>query len=115
MFDVARLTQGYRARCEDRVGVIEHGRGLVLVVADGAGGSGRGAEAGDALMVCVREYVSGAGDIISEDQWRDLLAKVDVRISGGGGETTGVVVAVSERGLVGASVGDSAARTASIT
>jgi len=46
---------------------------------------------------------------MSENQWSDLLAKVDKQISVGRGETTGVVVAVSEQGIVGASVGDSAA------
>ena len=53
--------------------------------------------------------MTGTADITSENQWSDLLAKVDKQISDGNGETTGVVVAVSEQGVVGASVGDSAA------
>lgn len=109
MFEVARLTRGYRPRCQDRVDVIEHTMGLVLAVADGAGGSGGGAEAADSMLLWVRAHVTGTTDVRPASQWAALLAKVDKQVSFGRGETTGVVVAAWDDGVSGASVGDSAA------
>ena len=108
-FQLATVTRGYRRRCEDRVDVIEHPMGLVLVVADGAGGSGGGAEAADSMLLWARAHATRVADIRPAAQWADLLAKADQQISVAHGETTSVVVAVWDDGLAGASVGDSAA------
>jgi len=79
---------------------------VVLVVADGAGGSGRGAHAADVLLNLLRER-SDAGTLDVVDALRDCdlaLARESM-----GGESTAVVAVVDERGIMGASVGDSAA------
>lgn len=89
--------------------MIEHPMGLVLVVADGAGGSGGAVEAADALLLWVRAHVTTIADLRPASQWSDLLAKADRQMSFARGETTGVVVAVWSDGLSGASVGDSGA------
>ena len=109
MFDVTKLTRGYRRRCEDRVDVVEHPMGVVLVLADGAGGAGGGAEAADSMLSWARAHVTRVDDIRDPGQWAGLLAKVDQQVSFANGETTGVVVAAWDGGVSGASVGDSAA------
>lgn len=48
------LTQGQRERSQDRVGVFEHNNGVVLVVADGAGGTARGGEAAQVVLDAVQ-------------------------------------------------------------
>jgi serine/threonine protein phosphatase PrpC len=108
-FSVSKITRGYRRRCEDRVDVIPHPAGLVLVCADGAGGSGGGAEAADSILMWVRAHVTQTRDLRPATQWADLLAEADRQISFANGESTGVVVALWDDGLSGASVGDSAA------
>src|SRR5689334_7035831 len=83
--------------------------GVVLVVADGAGGSGGAAEAADSLLLWTRAHVTASDDIRPASQWIELLTKADRQMSFARGETTAVIVAVWESGLSGASVGDSVA------
>ncbi|GAB5405827.1 MAG: hypothetical protein Aurels2KO_40580 [Aureliella sp.] len=98
------LTEKYREHCEDRVDVICAGQRSVIVVADGAGGSG----AGDlAAVTVVHEVRTHFETIHSADDWADLLRQTDNRI--GLGETTAVVVDIRPYGIAGASVGDSQA------
>ena len=109
MFVSATLTQSYRSRGQDRVDVILHPQGLVAVVADGAGGTSGGAEAADTMIMWARAHSTQTKDLRSTAQWGALLEKVDRQINFDNGQTTGVVVALVENGLVGASVGDSSA------
>ena len=98
-------------RGQDRAEVVETDRGVVVVVADGAGGSGRGQEAADYVVMWARALVSRGGDLGAAATWRDLLAGIDAQLeaSGAGGQTTAVVAGVTDSVIVGASVGDSAA------
>lgn len=89
--------------------MIQHADGVVLVVADGSGGSGGGSEAADSVLLWIRAHVTRVSDIRPAFQWRDLLAQADSQMQFSRGETTAVVTAVWEGGLSGASVGDSAA------
>ena len=51
-FETVSAIQAYRERCEDRVAVFNHETRTVVVVADGAGGTG----AGDvAALAVIRE------------------------------------------------------------
>ncbi|MHC4985187.1 MAG: protein phosphatase 2C domain-containing protein [Planctomycetota bacterium] len=97
-------------RGQDRAEVIETDRGVVVVVADGAGGSGGGKEAADSVVMWAKALVSRGGDLGATATWLDLLTRVDAQLeAAGGGQTTAVVAAVTDSAIVGASVGDSAA------
>ncbi|NTX03502.1 PP2C family serine/threonine-protein phosphatase [Myxococcus sp. CA040A] len=93
----------------DRVSVLTQGDATVLVVADGAGISRRGAEAAEAVLRGVQDAVEAGADVERAETWREVLARCDAERmdSGQGGETTAVVACVTPRRVVGASVGDS--------
>jgi serine/threonine protein phosphatase PrpC len=101
-FDTTTVTVAHRQRCEDRVRVVELDGGVVIVVADGAGGSGAG---GEAAEIVIRELTASASLERDAESWCEVLRQTDQRVAVG--ESTCVVVARSARGIVGASVGDS--------
>lgn len=87
---------------QDRAAVFVRGEGLVIVLADGAGGTAGGAAAASAI-------VEGVG-AASGEAWGDLLGELDAdprRL--GFGQATAVVLSLDPRGIRGASVGDSGA------
>lgn len=103
-FEAVGATQAYRERCEDRIAIFNHETRTVVVVADGAGGTG----AGDiAALAVIREIEAEYLNIHSANEWAMLLRQIDCSI--GDGETTAVVVDVRTIGIAGASVGDSRA------
>jgi serine/threonine protein phosphatase PrpC len=103
-FDVVSSIQAYRERCEDRLAVINDQSRTVIVVADGAGGTGCGELAAQTV---VDEVKAAFRQIHSAREWVELLRQIDVRI--GEGESTAVVVDLRPFGIAGASVGDSRA------
>jgi serine/threonine protein phosphatase PrpC len=102
-----RVERGSRG--EDRAAVVHVPAGLVVVVADGAGGTGSGAAAADAL--CARVVAAAQSGARGADAWAACLREADrqARTSGVLGDTTAVVLEVTESGVCGASVGDSEA------
>lgn len=86
---------------QDRAAVVPHDDGFVVALADGAGGTGNGAAAADAIVEAVRR-VPGLDPVM-------LLEKLDERLSQIGGQSTAVVIAIKGDELRGASVGDSGA------
>jgi serine/threonine protein phosphatase PrpC len=103
-FETTSITVPYRTRCEDRVAILTHDERLVIVVADGAGGSGGGAEAAD---VVIREVSLAAVEPRDAAAWCSVLQQVDLQI--GCGESTCVVAELCGDQVCGASVGDSSA------
>lgn len=103
-FETATATQAYRDRCEDSVAVFPSAARLVVVVADGAGGTGAGDRAATAALAEVERAIP---TVHSASEWTALLRQIDCRIVDG--ETTLVVVDVRPFGIAGASVGDSQA------
>lgn len=88
---------------QDRARVVEHRGGVVLALADGAGGTGHGAIAAQAVIDAIDAAELGA-------DWPALLADLDADARRlGGGQSTAVVVSLTAAGLTGASVGDSGA------
>jgi len=104
MFDIAWTTEGYQGVCEDKVAAWSESDRCVIVVADGAGGTGLGGQAAAAVVDGVR---SAAAHAHSPEAWVGVLQQIDARI--GPGESTAVVVDVDRDGICGASVGDSQA------
>ena len=103
-FETTSITVAYQQRCEDRVKVVELDGGVVIAVADGAGGTGAGGQAADTV---IREVTAAASLERDAESWCDVLRQTDCRV--GDGQSTCFVVAWSVKGLVGASVGDSKA------
>lgn len=92
----------YRRRCEDRIAVLDTNDRTVIVIADGAGGTGAGDVAAETV---VQEVTNAFKEIHSADEWSTLLKQIDFRISDG--ESTAVVIDIRPYGLAGSSVGDS--------
>lgn len=98
------LVVAMRGTGQDRAAVLETDDGLLIGLADGAGGTGHGAIAAQAVIDAISHTAS------APPSWTALLSQLDRdprRL--GLGQTTAVVVSVTRDGIRGASVGDSAA------
>jgi PPM family protein phosphatase len=87
---------------DDRAAVVPIDDGLVIVVADGAGGTGGGAKAAQAIVDAVVAHPTTT-------DWSAELVDLDDPVKLGGGQSTAVILTVTSGGIVGASVGDSGA------
>lgn len=88
---------------QDRTRVIEVGDDLIVALADGAGGTGNGATAAQAIVDAV------SADSIADD-WCALLDVLDCDTRRlGNGQSTAVIVSIRCGVLSGTSVGDSGA------
>jgi serine/threonine protein phosphatase PrpC len=96
--------------CQDRASIVPVDDGLVLVLADGAGGLGGGAQAAEAVITAVTSACgSGSSNVWTAHFWVDVLSAVDTQLAASAqrGESTAVVCAVGREKIVGACVGDS--------
>jgi len=100
-------TDSPQRNSEDRVEIRELDDQLLIALADGAGGRAGGAAAAE---FAVRSILK-ADPVLDPAAWVMCLAEIDRQLSGdpSGGETTAVVVLISPKSIVGASVGDSGA------
>jgi PPM family protein phosphatase len=107
MFNTAKHIEAGGKNLQDRADFFWHGPTLYLVLADGAGGMSGGAEAAEFVMQRVK--IEAGSAVLSPEALSNLLSAVDREMAaiGAYGETTCVLAAVSEAGIVGASVGDS--------
>lgn len=88
---------------QDRASVFVRPGGLVIALADGAGGTSNGA-------VAAQAFVDAVGATSSETDWSGIIEALDGDISRlGHGQTTAVVLSLDSRGITGCSVGDSGA------
>jgi serine/threonine protein phosphatase PrpC len=114
-FTVSTRTDSFRRPelSEDRLAVHHVPGGLVVVVADGAGGTAGGGPAADLVLKVVAEAIAQPGFTpFTPAAWTELLIRADALVVRDrvAGEATCVVVAVRDDGrIVGASVGDSGA------
>lgn len=93
-----------RGKGQDRAGVFEVYSDIVIALADGAGGTGNGARAAQAIVDTVGAVQSARHD------WVGMLGQLDrdaARLSRG--QSTAVIVSICDGVLSGASVGDSGA------
>src|SRR5689334_8010615 len=91
-----------RGEGQDRAVVLPCEHGVVIALADGAGGTSGGARAATAVIDRVGTVASHAYD------WQMLLAELD-HTQIGFGQTTAVVLWLTHDKIIGASAGDSAA------
>jgi len=109
---VAQAVAFARGRGDDRVAVVEHAEATIVAVADGAGGMSGGALAAEQAISMVRAAAATPSFAVQDSRaWIDLLERADLALEAhrDAGETTCVVVAITQHGLVGASAGDSGA------
>jgi serine/threonine protein phosphatase PrpC len=88
---------------QDRAVVVERAGGLVIALADGAGGTSAGGVAAQAVVSAVASAPAGT-------DWEALLEALDADVARRGrGHTTAIVLAIDEHGITGCGVGDSGA------
>ncbi len=99
------------AATQDRADVVETPSGLLLLLADGAGGIGGGEQAADRVIRYAREWAESAGRLPDETDWCLWLTEIDGALESdpSAGESTAVCLSISSSGIAGASVGDSEA------
>jgi PPM family protein phosphatase len=109
MFATSKQIHAGEKELQDRAEFFWSDSNLVLVVADGAGGMSGGAEAAQFLVEGVKERIGSTS--MNTDGLNELLTVLDREMVaiGAFGETTGVVVVLSDSGIFGASAGDSGA------
>lgn len=96
---------------QDRVAYDHRGNHWVVVVADGAGGTGGGADAAQTVCDGVMEEFHATASLSEDTRWGACLKNLDRRMQRTcqGGLTTAIVVDINNGRITGASVGDSEA------
>jgi hypothetical protein len=107
VFETAWVVEPSAQASADHVAVLPLVDAVVLVVADGAGNSRRGAEAAAALVRAVQEATAQRTDLHEPAAWSHVLEQCDGLLASTGGESTAVVACVTSERVIGASVGDS--------
>src|SRR5580765_1332795 len=109
MFAASKQIQAGDRELQDRAEFFWCGSHLVLVLADGAGGMGGGAEAAEFIVGKVRKRIASSD--LNPESLNKFLTSLDQEMAaiGAFGETTCVVVVLSDSGVIRASVGDSGA------
>jgi serine/threonine protein phosphatase PrpC len=103
-FEYVVKIHGLRGAGQDRAAVFERDGGVVVALADGAGGTSNGEIAAQAIVDTAETLHFADAD------WSIVLRQVDGdahRLDGG--QSTAVIVTVTQDGIRGASVGDSGA------
>jgi PPM family protein phosphatase len=110
-FQTDLATATTNSKNQDRATVLEYPQGLLLIIADGAGGMGGGAEAAELVIQIVKEMVEPKTKFSNSLIWQSILQEADTRLLTHpiAGETTAVIAAISNNIIYGASVGDSGA------
>jgi PPM family protein phosphatase len=101
----ALRVRGATGAGQDRADILRVGTGYLFVVADGAGGTSGGAEAAEFLVNAIRNRAA------IDSKWAAMLGETDLALAANAsaGETTAVVVLITDGEVSGASVGDSGA------
>ena len=108
---ICSATEGEHERNADRNLIYAPDECIVLVVADGSGGSGYGEAAAEMVIRAIESLRPDENEWSDPRYWEATLTQLDRHIAAqcAGGESTAVVAALRENRIVGASVGDSRA------
>jgi serine/threonine protein phosphatase PrpC len=103
-FELAILNRACRAGGQDRAAAWPREPGLIVALAEGAGGVGGGASAAQAIVDAAQAWtpLGKTADDLIRDLDRGLSSTT-------GGQSTAVILSLLATGIVGASVGDSGA------
>jgi serine/threonine protein phosphatase PrpC len=106
--NVQTLTIAGNPGLQDRLSVLNHGDKTIIALADGAGGMSGGAQAAQYVIDQTQQHISA---IHNPTDCETLLHKIDRDLAdrASGGETTGIILAIDQTQVFGASVGDSEA------
>lgn len=109
MFATSKQIHAGGKELQDRAELFWCDSNLVLIVADGAGGMSGGAEAAEFVVEGVKQRIGSVA--VTQRGLEELLTFLDREMAAKAtfGETTCVLVVVSDDGVIGASVGDSGA------
>jgi PPM family protein phosphatase len=107
MFVVSKQIHAGGSDLQDRAEFIWRDSNLVLVVADGAGGMGGGAEAAEFVVNGIKMQIVSTD--LNSEALNDILVSLDREMAAlaSFGETTCVIAVLSDNGVIGTSVGDS--------
>lgn len=108
---IQAASKGRHGRGQDRWSVLPYSHGRVLVVADGAGGTGAGDKAAEAVIARVEAALAAHTGKLNASWAAAQLQAADLALAGDrrGGQSTAVLVVIEGAQIWGASVGDSAA------
>jgi serine/threonine protein phosphatase PrpC len=106
-FEVSTAIFGQGKVCQDVFAVAEKGNDAFLILADGAGNSSSGKGAAEYFVGEIKKEVGRT--CLSNDGMVNMFRGIDHSITDG--ETTGILVQVTDNKIVGCSVGDSKAFT----
>jgi len=111
MFEIDLATETITTENKNRAAIIEHPKGLLLAIADGAGGLASGKEAAELVIQIVKEAAVSETEFFKPLRWCNILSQADNWLFAHptAGETTAVIVALCEGFVCGASVGNSGA------
>jgi serine/threonine protein phosphatase PrpC len=109
--ETVQLVELQSPRGQDRAKVFPCAAGLVIVLADGAGGRPGGAEAAEGAVNAIMQVIESGRFPADPFGWVAELRRIDGVLAEDhlSGETTVVVATVTSAGVYGASVGDSGA------
>ena len=109
MFLTSKQIHAGGSELQDRAEFFGNSSNLILVLADGAGGLSGGAKAAEFIVESAKKQIDST--VTNSQQLCTILTSIDQKMSASGtfGETTCVVVILSDSGIIGASVGDSGA------
>lgn len=109
-WQIETIVEAAGAVGQDCVAVVPCDALTVVVIADGAGGSKDGGRAAEFLVDAVRAAAIADSRVESGLYWQDVLMQADRALAAdAAGETTAIVIALTDEHVIGASVGDSQA------
>ena len=110
-FETTKLIVPRSGAGQDRAAIIEHGNSLIMILADGAGGMSGGAEAAEFVVQRAIQQMHSGVALPDATHCCEFLAELDAAVAADAkaGDTTAVIMSISELGVQGASVGDSEA------
>lgn len=110
LFETAQIVEGYAGPSEDRVRVAQIGQEIVVIVADGAGGTGNGGAAADLVLAQLEAVATSGENVLTPTTWMKAISGIDYLLRHQLiGQSTVVVAVMTDCSACGVSVGDSGA------
>ncbi len=110
-YKIKVVTESSGSDNQDRALVRHHGNGVIIFIADGAGGMGGGSKAAEDSVEFINKLLINNAHFSEPLLWCEILREIDqfLFVNQEAGETTAVIAAIKDDKICGASVGDSEA------